>query len=148
MYTALAFLRFARHCLIKKLDGLSDDQARRPMVASGTSLAGLVRHSIDGEQYWFGTHLVGVGTEPDWPAHMSPDPAEPVAALLARYRAAADASDLAIERVGSADALSVGLVDGRRKTLRWTLAHMTGETARHAGHADILREVLDGTTGR
>ena len=148
--TALAFLRFARRCLLKKLDGLAEDQARRPMVASGTSLAGLVRHAIDGEQYWFGTHLIGVGTEPDWDAHMTPDPDEPIVALVERYRAAAAAAaaDAAIEQLGDAKALSVGLVDGRRKTLRWTLAHVTAETARHAGHADILRELIDGSTGR
>jgi hypothetical protein len=134
--------------MIKKLEGLTEQQARRPMVASGTSLAGLVRHAIDGEQYWFGTHLTGAGTEPDWDAHMTPDPDEPIQALLERYRNAATSADTAIEQLGDAEALSVGVVDGRRKTLRWTIAHMTGETTRHVGHADILRELIDGTTGR
>ena len=95
--------------------------------------------AIDGEQCWFGTHPTGVGTEPDWDAHMTPDPDEPIVALVERYRAAASAADAAIEQLGDAEALSVGLVDGRRKTLRWTIAHVTAETARHAGHADILR---------
>jgi len=146
--TALAFLQFARHCLIKKLDGVSDADARRAMAPSGTSLAGLVRHSIDGEQYWFGLHLLGTGTEPDWEAHMSADPDESIPDLVARYVAASAAADESIRGMGDPDGLSVGLVDAERKTLRWTLAHMTSETARHAGHADILRELIDGITGR
>jgi hypothetical protein len=53
-----------------------------------------------------------------------------------------------IRGVGDPGALAVREVDGRRQTLRWVVAHVTSETARHAGHADILREQLDGTTGR
>jgi hypothetical protein len=52
--TALAFLRFARRCVLKKTDGLHDEQLRRAVVPSGTSLLGLVQHLTDGERYWFG----------------------------------------------------------------------------------------------
>ena len=57
--TALAFLSFARHCVLKKADGLSEEQLRRVMVDSGTCLLGLVQHLAEAERYWFGHHLSG-----------------------------------------------------------------------------------------
>ena len=68
--------------------------------------------------------------------------------VLRDYRAAIGDSDNAIRAIGNPDARFAVPVDGNRHTLRWVMAHMTSETARHAGHADILREQLDGTTGR
>jgi hypothetical protein len=68
--------------------------------------------------------------------------------VLADYHEAIQASDAAIRAVGDPAALMVRPVDGTRLSLRWLLAHATSETARHAGHADILREQLDGVTGR
>ncbi len=68
--------------------------------------------------------------------------------MLRDYRAAIDDSDAAIRAVGDPAALVARPVDGERRTLRWVIAHMTRETARHAGHADILKQQLDGTTGR
>jgi hypothetical protein len=146
--TALAFLTFARDCVIKKLNGLDSDQARRVLVPSGTSLLGLVRHLSDGERYWFGYQLIGVGSEPDWDRGMAADPGQTVIEVLDDYRAAIANSDEAIRRIGDPLTLSAMPVHGEPKTLRWTMAHMTSETARHAGHADILREQIDGTTGR
>ncbi len=70
------------------------------------------------------------------------------AGVLRDYRAAIGDSDRAIRAAGDPDARFAVPVDGNRHTLRWVMAHMTSETARHAGHADILREQLDGTTGR
>jgi Protein of unknown function (DUF664) len=68
--------------------------------------------------------------------------------VLAGYRSAIAGSDRAIRAVGDPQARIAIPVDSNRHTLRWVIAHMTSETARHAGHADILREQLDGTTGR
>ena len=68
--------------------------------------------------------------------------------VLRDYQAAIQDSDRAIRAVGDPDARFAVPVDGSRHTLRWSWPHMTSETARHAGHADILREQLDGTTGR
>ena len=68
--------------------------------------------------------------------------------VLQDYRAAIQDSDHAIHTVREPDARIAVPVDGIRHTLRWVMAHMTSETARHAGHADILREQLDGVTGR
>jgi hypothetical protein len=61
--TALAFLRFARHCVLKKTEGLTDEQLRRVMVSSGRSLLGLVQHLVDAERYWFGFHVAGRGVD-------------------------------------------------------------------------------------
>lgn len=61
--TALAFLAFARGCVIKKTEGLSDGQLRQVMVDSGTSLLGLVQHLADAERYWFGYHVGGIGVD-------------------------------------------------------------------------------------
>jgi uncharacterized damage-inducible protein DinB len=146
--TALAFLSFARHCVLKKADGLSDEQLRRALVDSGTSILGLVQHLAEAERYWFGYHLVGAAwnTEQD---HGMAVPADRDAAdVLRDYRATIEDSDRAIRAVADPDARFAVPVEGNRHTLRWVLAHMTSETARHAGHADILREQLDGTTGR
>jgi catechol 2,3-dioxygenase-like lactoylglutathione lyase family enzyme len=146
--TALAFLSFARHCVLKKADGLSDAQLRRVLVGSGTSILGLIQHLAEAERFWFGYHLIGV----DWDADLDRGMAVPAdracAGVLRDYRAAIEDSDRAIRQVGDPDARFAIPVDGNRHTLRWVMAHMTSETARHAGHADILREQIDGTTGR
>ena len=68
--------------------------------------------------------------------------------ILQAYRAAAAASDAILADVGDLDARVSEPVDGTPLTVRWVVTHMTSETARHAGHADILREQIDGTTGR
>jgi hypothetical protein len=66
----------------------------------------------------------------------------------AGYRAAMADSDTHIRAAGDLDVRTAQPVNEEPRTLRWVLAHMTGETARHAGHADILRELIDGVTGR
>jgi Protein of unknown function (DUF664) len=144
--TAVAFLDFARESVIKKADGLSENDARRAMVPTGTSIAGLIRHLIDSERYWFEVQLQGVGCEPDWDAAGADE--RPTFEIVADYRTAIAASNRIIYEIHDLDALSVRPVDGRSQSLRWTIAHMTSETARHAGHADIVRELIDGVTGR
>jgi len=146
--TTVAFLSFARHCVLKKADGLSDEQLRRVLVDSGTSILGLVQHLAEAERYWFGYHLAGAGsdTDGDPPTEVATDGS--TESVLQTYRDAIADSDLAIERAGDPNTRVARPVDGEHLTLRWVLAHMTSETARHAGHADILREQIDGTTGR
>lgn len=63
MDTALAFLAFARSCVLKKTDGLTDEQLRRAMAPSGTSLLGLVQHLTDAERFWFGYQVAGHGED-------------------------------------------------------------------------------------
>ena len=146
--TALAFLRFARHCVLKKTDGLDEDQLRRALVPSGTSLLGLVQHLADGERYWFGYHVAG---QPETDITFSMDVLarrRDAASVLADYRAASAESDAILTAIGDLDTPVSRPIDDKLLSVRWVLAHMTSETARHAGHADILREQLDGVTGR
>ncbi|MEV6824570.1 DinB family protein [Amycolatopsis sp. NPDC051102] len=144
--TATAFLSFARECVLKKTDGLTEEQLRRVLVGSGTTLLGLVHHLSVAEQVWFGHHVAG-GPDPGDVGMAVPDGLT-APEVLAGYRAAIEASDAAIRVAGDPDTPLAVPIDGTFHTLRWVLAHMTSETARHAGHADILREQIDGVTGR
>lgn len=139
-----------RDVVLWKLRGLDDEQLRRPMTPSGTSLLGMVKHLAAVEYGWF-CDTFGRSTEPlpdvdaDPEADMRVEPGESTTDIVAFYgraRAAADAviDELGIEHVGTA-------WFGEPVTLRWVLIHMVEETARHAGHVDILRELIDGAAG-
>jgi hypothetical protein len=145
--TALAFLAFARHCALKKIEGLSEEQLRRVLVPSGTSLLGLIQHLTVGERWWFVHHFTESADGEEWDFGMDVPDTVGVEAVVGAYRRAVEDSDAMIaER--DFDTRTTRLVDGEAKSLRWVVAHMTSEVARHAGHADILREQLDGVTGR
>ncbi|HWI43051.1 MAG TPA: DinB family protein [Nocardioides sp.] len=147
--TALAFLAFARHCVLKKLEGLDEEQVRRRLVGSDTTLLGLVQHNTDGERYWFGHVLTGDPTWADVDFSMVVPEGRTTAEVIADHRAAVAESDRNLAAVGSFDDLvAVPVRDGTRTTVRWVVQHMTSELARHAGHADILRELIDEVTGR
>ena len=147
--TPLAFLAFARASLLKKLDGLDEEQVRRRLVATDTTLLGLVQHSIDGERYWFDHVVAGNGPDDHGITFdFAVPPERTTDQVVADYLAAVQASDAVIAAVGDFDAQTARTVDGVPKSLRWVVTHMTSEVARHAGHADILRELIDGTTGR
>ena len=146
--TALAFLAFARGCVLKKTEGLDDEQLRRVLVDSGTTLLGLVAHLTVAERYWFGHHVAGRHDEEEWDFGMDVPVGLTTAEVLEGYRRAIEESDEAVRAAGTADARVARAVSGDHRTVRWVIAHMTGETTRHAGHADILREQIDGTTGR
>ncbi len=145
---AIAFLDFARQCVLKKADGLSEEQLRRVLVDSGTNILGLIKHLTVAERFWFGSELLGSDPEREWDFDMEVAPEQSAEQVLADYRDAIEASDAAVRQVGDPTALMARPVDGKRLSLRWLLAHATSETARHAGHADILREQIDGVTGR
>jgi len=146
--TSMAFLGFARHCLVKKTEGLDEEQLRRVLVASGTSLLGLIQHSVVGERWWFGYHLLGTGAADDFDFTMDVPPSRSSTEVIQEYRGAIAESDAAIRRIGNPNALTARTIDDKPLSLRWVLAHMTSETARHAGHADIIREQIDNVTGR
>jgi hypothetical protein len=122
-------------------EGVPADLAGTPGVPSGTNLLGLVKHLTHVERYW----LLGQDV-PDWPSTFHPVPED--GAILAAYR---ETNAEANEVIAAWDDLAAPgpLRRGRaRPSRRWTLTHLIEETARHAGHADILRELIDGTTGR
>jgi uncharacterized damage-inducible protein DinB len=131
--------------VLTKLAGLSDEDARRSTVGSGTNLAGLVQHLTYVESLWF-EEVVAGGRASRGARSMAVDPAVPLRTLRADYRAACAASNAIVAAAGDADAPVVR--DGRTRTLREVLLAVIEETARHAGHADIIREQIDGRTGR
>lgn len=133
-----------------KLEGVDADDAARPMVPSGTNLIGLVKHLAWVELGWFVEFFAGEQVDDPYAgmgdADMRAEPGDTPESVIGLYeqhiaRAAAviDGNDL--------DDLSAQDHDGERFSLRWIVAHMIEETARHAGHADILREQIDGATG-
>ena len=148
--TLSGFLDFQRATLLWKLEGLGDEQLRRAMVPSGTSLLGMVKHLAYVERWWF--QQVWAGLEPTYPwtdedpdADWRVEPTETTAEILALYRGECDRSR---ELVTAAPGLEQVAHHPRRElSRRWILVHMIEETARHNGHADILREQLDGTVG-
>jgi uncharacterized damage-inducible protein DinB len=146
--TALAFLNFNRESVLKKTDGLDEEQLRRALVPTGTNLLGLVKHLAAAERYWFGLYLTGIKPPGGSTLGMRVPRARTAEAVISDYRAAIAESNTAIVAAGDPQTLLARRVSGQRLTLRWLLAHMTSETARHAGHADILREQIDGVTGR
>ena len=131
--------------VLKKLDALSEEDARRSTVASGTNLAGLVQHLTFVESKWF-EGIVAGGRPSRGHRSMQVDPGVSLRSLRAEYRAACQASDEIVASLGDADATVIH--DGNARNLRWVMLTVIQETARHAGHADILREQIDGTTGR
>ncbi len=134
--------------MLKKTDGLDEEQLRRVLVPSGTSLIGLVQHLTDGERYWFGHHVAGDPAAVDVDFSMRVPAERDVSEIRAAYRAAAAASDAILTVAGDLRTPVSQPIDGEHLSVRWVVAHMTSETARHAGHADVLREQLDGVTGR
>jgi uncharacterized damage-inducible protein DinB len=146
--TALAFLSFARSCVLKKVAGLSEEQLRRRLVVSDTTLLGLVQHLTDAERYWFGYTFAGDPRHADVDFDMVVEPDRSPEQVLADYRAAIAESDAHLVAAAGLEVRTAQPVGDSPRTLRWVLAHMTSETTRHAGHADILRELVDGATGR
>jgi hypothetical protein len=146
--TAVAFLSFARSCVLKKVEGLTEEQLLRRLVVSDTTLLGLVQHLTDAERYWFGYTLAGDVRHADADFDMVIKPGRSPDEIIADYRTAIAESDAHLRAAGDPDLPTAQPIGDAPQTLRWLLAHMTSETVRHAGHADILRELIDGVTGR
>lgn len=145
----LGYLAYHRAVLARKLDGLTDEQARlAPIPPSGLTLLGLIRHMTDVERWWFRRVLVAEGVPPlfDMDEEWAVPADATVAGALAAYWAEIEAVDRRLAVTGM-DAISSGDPEGGRHTLRRTIVHMIEEYARHCGHADLLREVIDGATG-
>jgi hypothetical protein len=140
-----AALDDARAGVLKKLAGLSEADARRSTVSSGTNLAGLVQHLTFVESNWF-EEIVAGGPATRGDRSMAVAASISLRTLRAEYRAACDASNAIIAAIGDAEAPVTR--DGKTRNLRWALLSVIRETARHAGHADIIREQIDGQTGR
>jgi uncharacterized damage-inducible protein DinB len=152
----VAWLDFHRATLLMKVDGVTDDDLRRAMVPSGTSLLGLVKHLAYVERWWFRCVFAGEEVEFPWTdddpdADWRIEPDETTADVIALYEGEASR---AREIVADHDLDDHARLDVKLRrahasdhTLRWIVTHMIEETARHNGHADILRELIDGSTG-
>jgi hypothetical protein len=146
-----AFLEYHRQVVSGKLRGLSEDDARRRLVPSSTTPIGLVKHAAAVERGWFQHYLAGLrreqiagnarGDAASWEVGAS----EAVADVIAEYEESCAES----RRIAAGFALDHTVPHDRLGpvSLRWIYVHMIREHARHIGHADILREQIDGATG-
>jgi uncharacterized damage-inducible protein DinB len=151
------YLQIAREALLWKLEGLSEYDARRPMVPTGTNLLGLVKHVASVEAGYLGATFgrpfpeplpwLDEGAEPNADLWATPDESrEQIVGLYRRVWANSDAT------VDALDLEATGQVpwwppERREVTLHLILVHVIAETHRHAGHADIVRELVDGAAG-
>jgi hypothetical protein len=139
------FLDEHRSALSSSLDGLTEEQARRSLVPSRTTLLGLVKHMTFVEKVWFDEAItcrsraeIGIPATPDDSFILGDD--DTIATVLRTYREACESSRRATSALGLDD-----IVRGNRRgplPLRWVYLHVLREVAQHCGHADILREQI------
>jgi len=142
--TLVGLLRFQRESLVRKVTGVGDAAARSSPVGSGTTLLWLVKHLAGAEVSWLVRRFAG--QDVPWPDE-TVTPEDTVTSAIEGYRAAWRLVDPVLDGADLDDLAR--RTDGQPAVnLRWILAHLLEETARHAGHADILRELIDGETGR
>lgn len=152
------YLRVRRDNLLGKLDGLSEYDARRPLTPTGTNLLGLVKHVASVELDYFGVvfgrpsgrHLPWLDADALPDADMWATADESMEDIVGLHRFAGEHSDATIEALPLDAPGSVPWwpEERRQVTLHQILVHMVAERAHHLGHADILRELIDGTAGQ
>ncbi len=154
----LAFLAAQREAVLSIVTGLDEDAWHRTVVPSGWTPAGLVEHLGGAEWHWFQGVVAGAQPEPSPGEEQSPyDPRTapafasdlPSAEIVAFYREQCAASDavLAVTPLSARPRGKHGNPDSEPPDVRWVVLHLIEETARHAGHLDIARELIDGQTG-
>lgn len=143
--TLLGLLRYHRESVVRKTAGITEEQARWSPVPTGTSLLWLVRHLTTAEALWLLHRFAGQ------PADVVPSDRagddDTIESAVAAYRTMWSKVD-EIATTASLDDLCRSSTVDPPTNLRWVLAHLLEETARHAGHADIIREQIDGAVGR
>jgi uncharacterized damage-inducible protein DinB len=152
----VAFLDYHRELMLDKCGGLTRDQLATRLDPSTMTLIGMVYHLAIVEESWFEEIFLGgeLGepwasvdwkADRDWEWHHAPsmEPDE----VFSAYRRAFTRSNEIVAATESLDQLSVRDRKGEPWSLRWILIHMIEETARHAGHADLIRESIDGSVG-
>ena len=158
--TLLGFLNYQRDTLRWKCSGLTKTQLSTPLAPTTMTLGGLLKHLAVVEAGWLNLTFAGGVARPSWLPEMDPeDPswsfvtaagAEPEQ-LFAWFEESVAVSDAVVaDTLAGPDglsALSEEQEDGQRVSLRWILCHLIEEYARHNGHADLLRESIDGATG-
>lgn len=152
----LAFLAAQRAALLRAALGLSDEKADSRPSASELSLAGLIKHSADAERVWIQQTLMGrppvkVLDESNWADEFRLVDGETLAEVIALYDTVAHETEETVRALPDLE-ITVSLPDrpwfppGMKVSARWILLHLIQEQGRHAGHADIIRETLDGKT--
>lgn len=152
--TLEAHLEANRGTVLRKCRGLSWEDATRRLGPTPTSIAGILKHLINVERWWFRHTLGGDGDVPfDW-TDEDPDlefelePDDSLEALLVAYGQACDESRAIAAGLALDDQAARTWRDQGRPSLRWVYVHMIEELARHSGHLDIYRELIDGQTDR
>ena len=148
-------LLWVRTAMLGKLDGLSEYDVRRPLTTSGTNLLGLVKHLTIGEATYFGSvfdrpypeHLPWWDDDAEDNSDMWATPDESREQVVERFQRACAHADATIDALDLDAAGHVPWWPRPQVRLVNVIAHVLAETSRHAGHADILREQLDGMTG-
>ena len=147
--TLEAFLDYHRQTVVLKCADLSDEELRRPMVVSGTTMLGIVKHLGFTERWWFQEVFAARDVEFPW-REDDPD----AEFRIEEHESAESVFDFYVQECDKSRAIVAGAslddLAGNSKSersLRWIVSHMLEETARHNGHLDILREMIDGTTG-
>lgn len=149
--TLTSVLDFLRGTVVRKVSGLTDDQAAsHPVPASALTPAGVVKHLTGVERFWFSIDFAGHDLPHPWPEDdphgaFPLEPDDTVAGLLAAYEAECERSRRAI---AGADLGARARGEGMEFVLRYALTHLIEETARHCGHLDLLRESIDGSRGQ
>ena len=142
----LSWLGYLRGAVLRKVDGLDDEAARWTPEGRLIPLVGIVNHLTRVEWRWIDGAMLGQPTDRT-EEEFRPGPSLTVADAVRAYRERAVATDEAVRRIADLRTPCLeGSVDNPMD-LRWVLLHLINETARHAGHADATRELLDGTTG-
>jgi hypothetical protein len=142
--TLRGFLDYLRAAIVAKVADVGEPQVRTAAVPSGTTLLGLVKHLACVERFYF----LGDDVR-NWPATMRPTARDTADGVLADYRQTIERANRVIDACTDlARPAPRAPRRGPAPSMRWVLVHMIEETGRHAGHADIIREQIDGTTGR
>jgi uncharacterized damage-inducible protein DinB len=143
--TLRVLLQYQRDSLARKVAGVDEEAARRSPVGSGTTLLWLVKHMSVAETRWIVRRFAGQPV--DLPSDtVGPD--DTLATAVDRYRHTWERVDAVVAAAPSLEETCRQLGGEAPVNLRWVLMHLLEETARHAGHADILRELADGQVGR
>ena len=147
-YVLVVYLNKMREAVVRTTEGLTDEQVRATGVPSGTNLLGIVQHLTGVEEHWFGRVFLGeehpvANKSMQVPAGVTRDQ------MVAAYLGACERNDEIAQAHPdlSTRAAVPNPSEEQRDSLRVILGHMIEETARHAGHADILREQIDDATG-
>lgn len=154
--TLLDMLDYYRKVLIRKADDLSAEQLRQMLPPSDLTIGRLLRHMALVEDIWFHWRFLDGGTLREWPhpvrqgfdGVMDTADGEDADTLVAQMHTSIARSDAVIAGANSLDQIAANpAFDGQYPNMRWILVHMIEEYARHCGHADLIRESIDGRTG-